>query len=279
MVTHRADLYEREQAILVLLPSTNKLAPLTTDNHQSIIRRISQLSIRTSSRIIAKRHITLEVEGREHIPTRGAVLIVARHFHYLYDGCALLNATPRQPHFLVALDWVQQGWLRCLMELACSLADWPIVLRSKQFNQTSCTRHSAYSPSEVIPYLRHACTDTVRLLRHEEVLVIFPEAYPTIDPNTTTKRGPDEFLPFQPGFAHLVKMAERYGQTQVAIVPAGLTYSQNEHWHITLRFGQALSRSDFSDTTQLVQAVEQQVQELSLPISPLPYSYSREVIH
>jgi len=266
-------------ASLVFLPSTNKRSPLVTYKHQSIIRRMSQLSIRISSRIIVKHNVTLEVEGQEHIPARGAVLIVARHFHYLYDGCALLSAIARQPHFLVALDWVQQGWLRRLMELACSLADWPIVLRSKQLNKDSITRRSAYSPSEVASYLRNACTDTAQLLRHGEILVIFPEAYPTIDPVTTTKQGPNEFLPFQSGFARLVKLAERDGLTHVAIVPAGLTYSHNGRWHITLRFGQALSRRDFSDTTQLVQAVEQRVRELSQPLPSLPYIYAKEVVH
>jgi putative membrane protein len=95
------------------------------------------------------------------------------------------------------------------------------------------------------------------------MLVVFPEAYPNIDPTYTLKNGNEAFLPFRPGFARLVEMAEKEGHTQVAIVPAGLSYVQNGCWHITLRFGPALSRIDYVDSMHLVQAIERSVHELS----------------
>jgi len=93
--------------------------------------------------------------------------------------------------------------------------------------------------------------------------VVFPEAYPDIDPRNTPKVESHASLPFRPGFARLVEMAERDEHTRVAIVPAGLSYIQNERWNITLRFGPALSRSDYIDSTYLVQDVEKRVRELS----------------
>ena len=217
--------------------------------------------------MIARRKVKLVVEGLENVPLNGSVLIVARHFHHLYDGCVLMRAVPRRLHIFVALDWVRKRWLRSFMELACTMVDWPIVLRAEQLNENAA-RHSetasrAYSLDEARSYLRHAMKDSIRLLRDGEVLVVFPEAYPDIDPRNTPKGENHATLPFRPGFARLVEMAERDEHTRVAIVPAGLSYVQNERWNVTLRFGPVLSRSDYIDSTQLVQDVEKRVRELS----------------
>ena len=225
------------------------------------------LVLHKGSWMIARRRVTLAVEGLEHVPLTGPLLIAARHFHHFYDGCVLMRAVPRRLHIFVALDWVRKRWVRSMMEMACTMADWPMILRTEQLNKNA-TQHSetasgAYSLVEARSYLRHAITDSVRLLRNGETLVVFPEAYPNIDPGSTPKVEKNEFLPFRPGFARLVEMAERDEQTRVAIVPAGLSYTQNERFHITLRFGPALSRSDYTSSTQLVQEVEKRVRELS----------------
>jgi putative membrane protein len=105
--------------------------------------------------------------------------------------------------------------------------------------------------------------DSVRLLHHGEALVVFPEAYPNIDPQNTAKVETHTFLPFRHGFARLVEVAERDGQTKIAIVPAGLSYVQHGLWHVTLRFGPALSRCNYDDNVHLVQHLEKRVRELS----------------
>jgi hypothetical protein len=89
----------------------------------------------------------------------------------------------------------------------------------------------------------------------------------------------EAFLPFRPGFAKLVEMAERDGCTQVAIVPVGLTYVQKERWHVTLRFGPALSRRDYADSAQVVQALEEQVRALSGQVRSPAFNNTEEVIH
>jgi hypothetical protein len=194
-------------------------------------------------------------------------LIAARHFHHLYDGCVLMRAVHRRIHIFVALDWVRKRWLRSFMELACNMVDWPIVLRSEQLHASSAqhskTLSMAYTLDEARSYMRHAIKDSIRLLRDGEVLVVFPEAYPDIDPRNTPKVENDSSLPFRQGFARLVEMAEKDEHTRVAIVPAGLSYTQNGRWNITLRFSPALSRSDYIDLTHLVQDVEMRVRELS----------------
>jgi uncharacterized membrane protein len=246
-------------ASLVLLPRRQRIE----GDRTSPIRFMSHLTVRTASRALIRRKATLTVEGREWIPQRGPVLIAARHFHHLYDGCALLSVVPRRLHLLVAPDWIRLSFLRFVMERACALLDWPIVLRAERLIASAPAARNAYSSDEVQRYLRRAVRETIQLLRSGEALVIFPEAYPTIDPVYTPKQSEDAFLPFRPGFARLVALAERDGAGPVAIIPAGLFYQREERWRITLRFGPPLFRQDFADLEQLIHAVEERVHSLS----------------
>ena len=124
----------------------------TARANNSVFTRISVLVLHKGSWVIARRKVNLEVEGLENVPSTGPVLIVARHFHHLYDGCVLMRAVPRRLHIFVALDWVRKRWLRSFMESACTLADWPVVLRAEQLRentaQHSKTVSSAYSLNE-----------------------------------------------------------------------------------------------------------------------------------
>ncbi len=255
-------------ASLALLPQLNTRGRRVAETNASVIRRISQVTVRQGSWAMVRHNVKVIVEGLEYVPRSGPVLIVTRHFHHLYDGCVLLRAIPRPLHILVALDWVQNRWMCGVMEQACTLVGWPSVLRVERLSKStdrysSQKKDSTYSPNEVRGYLRRAVRDVIQLLRKGEILLVFPEAYPNIDPVFTPKHSNDAFLPFRPGFAKLVKMAERDGSTQVAIVPAGLTYVHKERWHITLRFGPPLLREDYIDPAHLVQAIEKHVHELS----------------
>ena len=206
-------------------------------------------------------------------------MIVARHFHHLYDGCLLLQATSRRLHLLVALDWVRHPLWRRVIEHLCKAVDWPIMLRSERLNPAD-TRgaQSAYQRDEARGYMRRASAQAIQLLRQGEALVIFPEAYPVIDPVSSPRAATTVFLPFRPGFARLLAWAEKDSRTHVALVPAGLRYIlQNGRWQVTLRFGPPLSRQDFASTGECIQAIEQRVRELSLQECPsVPPQASRE---
>jgi 1-acyl-sn-glycerol-3-phosphate acyltransferase len=112
--------------------------------------------------------------------------------------------------------------------------------------------------------------DAVRLFRSGELLVIFPEGYPNIDPHPTPKADLDAFLAFRSGFVKMAEQAERDGRTQVAIIPAGLIYTRErgKGWHATVRFGPALFLSDFASAEQLRRAVEARVHALSSALPP-----------
>ncbi len=250
--------------VLLLKPAAGTPIPA---RKKTIATRMALLTLRLGSRVLKKRALQITVEGLEHVPRAGPAIIVARHYHHLYDGVALMATLPRSVHILVTLDWIQKRWLRRVMEWACALACWPVVLRRERLSLTERTGASAYQASEARRYLRHAVMDVLGLLRQGEVLLIFPEAYPNIDPTDTPKRTGDAFLPFRPGFVKLAELAEQDGYTQVALVPAGLVYTRPERWHVTLRFAPPLFLRDYADHQQLAQRIEACVHALS---SPLP---------
>lgn len=203
--------------------------------------------------------LRVRVVGRRHLPKSGAALLVSRHFHHLHDACLLMAVAPRPLSFVVALDWLPRP-LRRPMELACRLARWPALLRSERLSATS-----AYRPEEARPYLRRALADSVALLRGGDALVIFPEAYPNIDPGYTPKMDEEAFLPFQPGFIRLIQHAERDGGGAVPIIPVGLAYERGRRWRVTLRFGAPVFRAQFGTRAELLRAVESSVRRLSAP--------------
>jgi 1-acyl-sn-glycerol-3-phosphate acyltransferase len=242
-----------------------------------VFSQVIWLIIHTGSLLIARWKLEVHVEGREHLPSSGPVLIAARHFHWFYDGCLIVATIPRRLHIIVALDWMHSRTLRRLTELACSLADWPVILRSEQLLERDQSKKWAYTPGEARHYLRQTTLATVRLFRSGDMIVIFPEGYPNIDPHPTPKPDLEAFLPFRPGFIKLIEQAERDRSTRVAIIPTGLSYSRSagRRWQTTIRYGPARYRSDFTSAAQWLHAVEEDVHLLSSPTPPaLPPNYT-----
>ncbi|MGI8827020.1 MAG: lysophospholipid acyltransferase family protein [Chloroflexota bacterium] len=208
------------------------------------------------------------IEGLENVPRAGPVLVVSRHFHHLYDGVVYLAILRRQVHILVALDWVSSPRLRWLMEPACSVAELPVVLRRERLRRARGSGYagpkSAYRATEAGKYLRRGLRFSVSLLRRGRLLVIFPEAYPNVDPIETPKTDAADFLPFRRGFVTLIQMAQRDGQTRVAVVPAGLRYRDAGSWHIGVRFAAPLYLESGDDPAAFTDRVEREVKALSV---------------
>lgn len=226
----------------------------------SIVRLVGQRLVHAVCAAIVWLRLDARVEGTDNVPARGAVLIVARHYHHLYDGCLLLAHCPRQPALLVALDWLDVAPLRQMMERLCALAGWPVVLRADALR---ARRRSAYRQHDVAAYARRALREGVALLLAGRPLIVFPEGYPNVDPAYTPKRG-EEFLPFRPGYLTLARHAARRGKEPVALVPAGLAYRRRGgRWRAQLRFGAPLFMTAGSDPEAIAAAVEAAVRELS----------------
>lgn len=205
--------------------------------------------------------VDLRVEGLASLPPRGPALIAARHFHHLYDGCALLTVAPRPMRLMVTLDWVSNPAGRWVMMGACRVAGWPVVPRSAA-NGADGAAGGRGGHAQVGAW-RSAVRESVRLLRAGRLLLVFPEGYPTIDPGYTPKRGDDAFLPFRPGFLRIAAMAEGDGQTRAPIVPVGLEYRRGARWQVTVRFGEPVTFDRTGDFAAQARAVEERVRVLS----------------
>ncbi|HEX7733286.1 MAG TPA: carotenoid biosynthesis protein [Ktedonobacteraceae bacterium] len=258
-------------ALFVLAPETLALypredaSPEPPGRARALTSQVIWLFLRVATLGLFRRQVRVSAEGVEYIPRSGAVVIAARHFHFLYDGYTLVRVVPRRLHTVVALDWLQIQSLRLLIELACGLADWPVLLRGSEMKRRSAHGRWVYQPVEGRRYLRQVMQAVIRLLRAGEVLVIFPEGYPNIDPHPTPKQDLESFLPFQAGFVKMVERAQKDGHTRVAIVPAGLAYSslRGKAWRVHARFGPALYLEDFASGEQALRTVEERVQALS----------------
>src|SRR5262249_47074759 len=168
-------------------------------------------AIRTGAQAIAAARVETSVSGLENIPGDGPVLLLARHYHYLFDGVVLLISIPRPIHIMVAVDWVKNSCARRLLTLATTMARWPSVVRSD-------------APRAWVDqgrYKRTALRYSVELLAEGRLLVVFPEGYPNIDRYYTPKMRPEEMLPFKAGFVAIAVAAEKRLGARVPIVPAG----------------------------------------------------------
>ena len=219
--------------------------------------------MRLIARGLAAGRLRTLASGLEHIPAEGPALIVARHYHHLYDGLALAAAIARPFHIVVALDWVSNRPRRLLMNTLIRLARWPVFLRADGVALAQKRGVSLFSSSDVLRHQRNALRQAVDLLVEGRILVIFPEGYPNIDPTYTPKIKPDEFLPFKPGFVNIAAAAEKRSKWEIPIIPVGLRYTNETLWIAHLEFGAARYRKQFDDTFELISNLEKTVRKLS----------------
>lgn len=218
--------------------------------------------LRLASRSLIRRNVRLTVEGLAHVPREGPVIIAARHYHHLYDGVALLAMSARPLHVLVASDWADEGPIRSVLDYLCRSARWPTVVRTgaPSRQKTSTAARESRSTGGLLAAVR----ESVQLLREGRMLLVFPEGYPTIDPEGSVKPG-DAFLTFESGFARIGQIAARTLATTVSIVPAGFWYADQSGSRITIRFGSPRLVSSRSDVDTIRREVEQAVRQLSEP--------------
>ena len=224
---------------------------------------MAERSLRAFSQAVVRRRVTVQVQGLEYLPADGPVVVAARHYHHLHDAAILLSVVPRPVHILVALDWVRSPRERRIMEWACRTARWPFVLRGDSPHLRGEYADSAYRPDESFGVTRQATRAVSALLQASRVLLIFPEAYPVIDPEGSRRGNVREILPFRPGFAKLVAQAQRVIGVPVPVLPAGFSYLPGQRWQVVLRIGPPAFLHPGGDLSAFVRTVESQVRDLS----------------
>jgi 1-acyl-sn-glycerol-3-phosphate acyltransferase len=228
---------------------------------ESLTTRLATQSIRAGCRLIAHR-IEITVDGLQHLPPEGPAILAARHFHHLYDGCALIAVVPRPVHIVVTLDWMHNKVGKPLLEAACRAAGWPIVPRTggqRLLNATTGPGTSMRARQQLLSATR----ECVELLNAGQFLLVFPEGYPNIDPGYTPKLNDEAWLPFQPGFVRIALIAEREARIRVPIIPVGLQYERGERWQVAVRIGEPLKLDRDADAARQVRVIENQVRQLS----------------
>ncbi len=227
--------------------------------------RVAQTVIRRWCASHLRRHALLCVEGREHIPARGPALLVCRHVHHAYDGCVLLTAFPRPVHLLITLDWMPFVPVRRLMANACRFVRWPVVTRAAYLPGIAAAAREQTTKRLSV---RQAVTASAEVLQSGEILAVFPEGYPNVDPVYTPKLSLTDVLPFQPGFATILDMAQRTCEGPIPVVPVGFSYQRDDRWKITMRCGPAVFRKPGESRASFVTSVQSKVVELSRPLPP-----------
>lgn len=215
------------------------------------------LSIRSFCRL-AVRAIDVRVTGLEHVPVRGPVVLASRHYHYTYDGIAIYSLIRRELRAVAALDWLPPGRMRSLLRAACQAAGWPAVLREpvRGTNDRGTERERRL-------LLFQASREAVELLGEGNALLIFPEAYPVVDPHPTPQRADGEMLPFQPGTVRFAVLAARQLSASIPVVPVGLRYTRGRRWRLDLTFGKPLLIGPDSDMDASLASLESEVRRLS----------------
>ena len=205
--------------------------------------------------------------GIEHVPGSGPVILAVRHYHHLFDGLGLLAHSHRPLHIMIGLDWVSTRSTRWLMESLARGCAWPVTLRTSEDRQGDgepCFEAaSAYRPNEVRPYQQRAFRQCVELLGRERVVVIFPEAYPVIDPHTVRKPRRETLAPFKSGFARAAVTAARRHGRPVSVVPVGIRADAANQRKLDFGYGQPKLVTAASDVKSLVAQVRADICRLS----------------
>ena len=214
------------------------------------------------ARILTGNRLRTVAQGLENLPANGPAIIAARHYHHLFDGLAFFAAVERRFHIVVTLDWAQNRRTKFFMSSLNTLARWPMVLR-EQAIENSPPREPPLHANDTRRYQLAALRQSVKLLKENRLLIIFPEGFPYVDPVFTPKTRADEFLPFKPGFAAIAERAERLMHRAVPIIPTGIRYQSETTWLAHVSFGPPVYRRDYPSRQCFIDSVADTVKRLS----------------
>ena len=97
-----------------------------------------------------------------------------------------------------------------------------------------------FSVAEIDRYRRRAWRQSIELLVSGQLLVVFLEGYPNIDPHRVPRKSPKGLLPFKASFAPIAAAAEKRLHARLPIIPAGLRHMESQPCIAELNFGAPL---------------------------------------
>lgn len=183
--------------------------------------------------------VRVTVIGREAVPKTGPVIVASNHISML-DAVFLWGALRRRAIAIAMAElwsWPVVGWL------VRRLGQIPVLRRDSESG-------------------RSALTQAEQILRHNGVLLIYPEGRLV---------APGEHEPYKPGVAKLALT------TGVPIVPVGTTGTDrvlpmrrtrgtgpafDRHQQVTIHFGTPIDPTDFDDPEKLLDHLRQQIENL-----------------
>lgn len=205
--------------------------------------------------------------GTDHVPKSGPVILAVRHYHHQLDGLGLLAQSRRPLHIMIGLDWVGTRRARWLMETLARGCAWPVTLRVGEGGQDdgspTVAAASAYRSDEVRPYQCRAFRQCIGLLGQDRVVVIFPEAYPVIDPHADRKPRQELLAPFKSGFARVAVAAARRDGRSVSVVPVGIRADAANQRKLAFGYGPPRLVTAKCDAEALVAHVKADICRLS----------------
>jgi putative membrane protein len=154
------------------------------------LKSIHELLTRRAMQLIAialgAGRLETKVVGLDRIPQRGPAILVARHYHHLFDGVALYQVIPRHIHILALTR--QNKLIRYFMETAIRppAGRWSYVM-TLRWSDVRATKEQRSPRTD--RYQRKAMRDSIVLLVEGKALVIFPEGY-RISIRTIRRRNP-----------------------------------------------------------------------------------------
>jgi 1-acyl-sn-glycerol-3-phosphate acyltransferase len=173
------------------------------------------------------------VQGRERIPVRGPVLIVANHPNALVDALLVGIAVDRRVLLTAKATLFEHPLLAPLLGVIGVVP----LRRAKD-------EHAA--PGGGLPVSRN--TDAFRLvtdaLRHQRVVLVFPEGISHDQPS---------LQPLRSGAARMTLMAREEGVRALRIVPIGLVYVEKERprSQVLVRIGEPIDLDAWAVTSSV----------------------------
>jgi len=190
----------------------------------------------------------LEVQGIEHIPTRGGVLLCANHANALADAVIIQSILPRMIHPLARSGLFRNPLLRPLLSLIQAI---PVYRRR--------------DPSEGPERNAEAFARVFETFQYGGVVLIFPEGQSHSDP---------KLRPFKTGAARMVLGSRDTTGIEPVLIPVGLNFTNKGRFRssVFVEIGQPVATTSFvggateENVRLLTQALESALKDVTINV-------------